>query len=769
MMTLRDDEIDALAGKASMANGCNATFEPVLQMLVQQRPPSDVLDAICRQLEDEEAQPTAVYLLDGGDWVLAAKGRTFPTDLLAGIDAMDLSLHLLTVGGSAESACAFDGGWARHIYSGAGELLGLLVAAGGMALPRGSYAAHIDSACHLATLAVEQRNLIAEAAFRNDRGAAPAMNAAASYRELSMQRITEMMGLQCGISEILDALCRHPGSAREDQQVAFYLINGETWTLAAQGDLTPVNEAALNQFDPADTAEELMRRDAGAAEPRALPIGAGWGRLLYSGASELLGMLIGFAGASGCPRGDLALGIESACRLATLALDQRNLVDERAFKAEHDSLTGLYNRVHCERALGLMLDEATRKHCRPAMIYINLDRFRMVNDVLGHAIGDQLLQRIAQRLQSGIRGADLLVRLGGDEFAVLVADARAIEDSGAIGRRLLQCFKQPFWVSGHELFMRASIGIGWASPESTTASLEHEAYLAMRHAKKNGTSRLAHYDASMAAAPPQSLEIEKRLHFALEREEIAVYYQPQLDCATGLIQGVEALIRWRPDGLGVVSPPAFIPILEETGMIAEFGRYVLFEACRQGKQWIDETGLRLRLAVNVAAAQLASPGFVQEVQEALLETGFPAELLELELTESAFVANFEAAARTFRELRAGAGVSFALDDFGTGQSSLSYLHRMPFQRLKIDQSFVRSIKDGEEPDALLGSILRMAEGLGMSAIAEGVETAHQFEVLRRLRCPEAQGYLFAPPLEAQEFLEYYRKNAAAGEFALRSA
>src|ERR1022692_3888716 len=281
-------------------------------------------------------------------------------------------------------------------------------------------------------------------------------------------------------------------------------------------------------------------------------------------------------------------------------------------------------------------------------------------------------------------------------------------------------------------------------------------------AKQAGKARLVYFHSSMAATPPERLEMEKRLRFALARKEMLVYYQPQVDVFTGRVTGAEALLRWRPEGLGIVSPAAFVPILEETGQIVDFGRWVLGEACRQGREWIDKTGLRLRIEVNVSASQLALPGFVQDVQQPLLETGFPPELLELELTESAFVGDFAAASRTFRNLRTSTGVNFAVDDFGTGQSSLSYLHQLPFQRLKIDQSFIRGIGDGQEPEPLLETILRMAEGLGMSAIAEGVETPHQLKLLQRLRCPEAQGFLFAPPLPPRDFVEFCGKSSSAG-------
>ncbi len=730
----------------------------ILRMIVRQDSPAVVLDALCQHAAEDAGEHLIFFLVDGERWTVIAKGRLVPEAALAAIDPATLSQALFDAGGSeaGEGAlCALDGGWARYLCSGAGELLGMAVGVASAPYPpQGPRAGLIETACHLATLAIEQGNLLAELTFQNSLDAISRLGQRSNYREQSMHRITQMIARQCGVSEILNALCRHAGEGSEDQQLAFFLTDGERWTAAAKGELTQRSESALARFDPARLSEQLLQRDACAADHPAFPFDGGWACHLYSGAGELLGMLVGLEEIPALAHGLAAMDIESICRLATLALEQHNLVEELAFQAEHDPLTGLYNRLHYERALGWMLQEGRRKGRRPALLYINLDRFRMVNDVLGHATGDRLLRQIGRRFESALRAGDLLARVGGDEFAILIADAQEMEDAGAVGGRLLSSLKEPFSTDGHQLFIGAGIGISWASRASTLESLEREAYLALRHAKLGGASRLAYFHSSMAATPPERLEIEKRLHFALPQKEMLVYYQPQVDTLTGRVTGAEALMRWRPAGLGVVSPSAFVPILEETGLIGEFGRWILAEACRQGREWMDQTGLRLRMGVNVAAAQLALPGFVQDVQQALMETGFPPELLELELTESAFVGDFAAAARTFRNLQSSAGVTFALDDFGTGQSSLSYLHRLPFQRLKIDQSFIRRIMDGQEPEPLLESILRMAQGLGMSAIAEGVETPHQLQVLRSLRCPEAQGYLFAQPMTAGEFREY---------------
>ena len=747
---------------------CDASLRQIVRMVVHQNDPAEVLEALCRLLGgDDKNQPIAFFLMDDDRWTIAAKGRLVPRTeaALNRIDPAQLSQALFQAGASApeRSARPFEAGWARHLFSGLGELLGIVVGlAEGPLLPFGPHASRIESACHLATLAIEQRNLLAELASQTGRDAVARLSRNSDYGELSMQRVTQMIARQCAPREILEALCQHAGEAREEQQVAFFLNDGEEWALAAKGDLTAKAEAALASIDPARLSEALFQPSACIADRTEFPFDHGWARHLFSGTGELLGMLVGLADGPILPSGSLAVRVESICRLATLALEQRNLVEELAFKAEHDSLTGLYNRAYYERMLSSTLQEGRRTGRRAALLYINLDRFRLVNDVLGHATGDRLLDRIGRRFRSGLRAEDALARVGGDEFAVLVANAPAIEDAGAVAGHLLRSLAEPFSVDGHELFIGASIGIGWAAPESTPESLERQAQLALSRAKQAGKARLVYFHSSMAATPPERLEMEKRLRFALARKEMLVYYQPQVDVFTGRVTGAEALLRWRPEGLGIVSPAAFVPILEETGQIVDFGRWVLGEACRQGREWIDKTGLRLRIGVNVSASQLALPGFVQDVQQPLLETGFPPELLELELTESAFVGDFAAASRTFRNLRTSTGVNFAVDDFGTGQSSLSYLHQLPFQRLKIDQSFIRRIGDGQEPEPLLETILRMAEGLGMSAIAEGVETPHQLKLLQRLRCPEAQGFLFAPPLPPRDFVEFCGKSSSAG-------
>jgi predicted signal transduction protein with EAL and GGDEF domain len=306
--------------------------------------------------------------------------------------------------------------------------------------------------------------------------------------------------------------------------------------------------------------------------------------------------------------------------------------------------------------------------------------------------GLQLLRGFTLRVQ--LQPGDILSRLGGDEFGVLLADVNNDAQVVAKADLLLSSLQDSFAVDEHKLFINASIGIGCQRPASTVESLQREAYVALYHAKRAEKSRSMQFDPSMAVTPPERLEMEQRLRSVLANREMLLHYQPQVELSSGHLAGAEILILWQPPGLDIISPSAFVPILKETGMIVEFGHWALHQACRQGKDWITATGCSLRLAVNVSALQFARREFVREVEQVLSDTGFPPGLLELELTESMFVGNYAVARTVFQRLQR-IGITLALDDFGTGQSSLAYLQELPLQRLKIDQSFVRYIGEGD--------------------------------------------------------------------------
>jgi len=355
------------------------------------------------------------------------------------------------------------------------------------------------------------------------------------------------------------------------------------------------------------------------------------------------------------------------------------------------------------------------------------------------------------RFQSCLPPDSMLARVGGDEFAVLTTAAQAV----ALADRLLQSLHEPFHADEHQLFIGASVGIACAQASATAESLQREAWVALYHAKAMGKGRWVEFHPSMAAVPPERLEMEKCLRSALAKNEMTLFYQAQIELSTGHVRGAEALLRWNPEGLGRISPSAFIPILEETGLIVEFGLWVLREACRQGIAWRRYAGRALRISVNVSALQFLHPGFARDVERILDETGFPPELLELELTESIFVQDFEGARAVLRRLRT-IGVHSAIDDFGTGQSSLSYIHELPFQRLKIDRAFVSPLTDGEKTPSIVANIINMAASLGMKTIAEGIDSVVQLDLLRSMGCDQGQGFFFSLPLPADEFLSLWR-------------
>lgn len=571
-----------------------------------------------------------------------------------------------------------------------------------------------------------------------------------SDRETALELIVR----QAEPGRIFDALCLEAGERPEDRQIAFFTLDDDVWRLAATGELQGPSRGALDRVRPEELSKLILSEDATGRNGAAFE--DGWAQHLYSGIGEILGMLVCFAPGPVALEARRAEALDGVCRLASLAIEQRNLRDELTWRGDHDSVTGLCTHVFFARALSARM---RRSQGPVALLHVNLDRFRQVNDVLGHSVGNSVLwivgKRFAARLSAGGNEGDLLSRAGGDEFAVML-DHGTRERTSAMAESLLRSLAMPLSVAKHQMFVSASIGISCAGPESTAQSLQREAYVALYHAKKSGKSRFLHFDPSMAATSPERLEMEKRLRSALAAGELQLNYQPQVELATGRPTGAEALLRWNPPGLGVISPATFVPILEETGLIVEFGRRALREACRQGRKWLDESGVALQIAVNVSALQLRDAGFVADVEKALAESGLPAELLELELTESVFIGDYGSARRLLERLHR-TGLTLALDDFGTGQSSLSYLQELPFHRLKIDRSFVGTITGPGTCPPLIANIIGMARSLGMASVAEGIERVDQAEVLRATGCAEGQGYLFSPPLPPEEFADWIAK------------
>jgi diguanylate cyclase (GGDEF)-like protein len=568
-----------------------------------------------------------------------------------------------------------------------------------------------------------------------------------------------MIARHADLPSTLHTLCLMAGEAADDRQIAFFLIEKDHWELAATGDLTPESEILLARIVPETLSEDLFAAERLGPDRNSCSLGDFRCRHLFSGIGEMLGLLVCLTPVTAHAVPCQAEFIEPLCRLAALAIEQRNLLDELTWQAEHDTVTGLCTRTRFEKVLSSHLP-AVGDAPGTALLCINLDRFRLVNGVLGHSLGNRVLKFVGMRFTSCLPGGALLARVGGDEFAVLARADQAIP----LAHLLLDQLADAFCVDEHQLFIGASIGISLARHSSTAESLQREGYIALYHAKRQGKGRWVEFSPAMEAIPPERLEMEKCLRSALVRNEMSLAWQAQIEISTGAVMGAEALLRWNPEGLGSIAPAAFIPILEETGLIVEYGLWVLREACRQGAAW-REAGTALRIAVNVSALQFLDPGFARDVERILAATGFPPALLELELTESLFIEDFERARRVFRHLQR-LGVALALDDFGTGQSSLSYLQQLPFQRLKIDRAFVAPMKENSAPHPLVANIIQMAASLGMKTLAEGIDDVVQLDMLRSMGCDEGQGYFFSLPLPADEFFAFWRaglESAAVAE------
>ena len=456
-------------------------------------------------------------------------------------------------------------------------------------------------------------------------------------------------------------------------------------------------------------------------------------------------------------RGIAVRGCEGcAQRMAGSQTDihERKQAEEQLYHdALHDALTGLPNRVllmdRLERAL-----ERTRREPSAvcAVLFIDLDRFKNVNDSLGHLAGDHLLVECARRLMTDRRPGDTLARLGGDEFILLLEGVSGLEDAVHVVERIQEQFAHAFEILGHDLYMAASIGVAMGSKEyQRPEDLLRDADNAMYQAKARGKACYSVFDASMHTRAVAFLQVETSLRRAIDRQNFLIYYQPVVCLQSGELVGFEALLRWQHAERGLILPADFIPLAEETRLILRIGDWVLREACRQLQAWRrKQAGLeRVHIAVNVSSKQFSEENLVARVAGILTETGLPANSLVLEITESVIMENMELAAAKLRELRS-LGIRISMDDFGTGYSSLSYLHRFPVDTLKIDQSFVRHMGEAGESVEIVRAILSLARTLHLDVVAEGTETQAQADILQSLGCPHSQGYLYSVPLPKQQ-------------------
>jgi diguanylate cyclase (GGDEF)-like protein len=428
--------------------------------------------------------------------------------------------------------------------------------------------------------------------------------------------------------------------------------------------------------------------------------------------------------------------------------------------AFHDTLTNLPNRALLAENLKFVIERA-RQHedYQFAVLFLDLDRFKNVNDSLGHSIGDQLLITMARRLESCIREVDMVARLGGDEFAILLDGIPNQAEATNMARRIQEKLQSPFNISGHEVFTTTSIGIalsstGYDHPEN----MLRDADTAMYRAKAQGKACYEVFDKGMHTHAVYVLQMENDLRRAIEREELRVYYQPIVALDNGQLAGFEALIRWQHPERGFINPADFIPLAEDTGLIVPLGLWILKRACQQlGQwQWQSPANRSLFMSVNLSGKQVAQPDLVENIRDILEETHVDAKYLKLEITESAVMENAEMAARLLKRLK-GLGVQLSIDDFGTGYSSLSYLHRFPVNTLKIDRSFVGRIGEAAENIEIVRTVISLAENMGMEVVAEGVETLSQLTQLRKLKCQYGQGYLFSRPVDADSVSAWITK------------
>jgi len=447
-------------------------------------------------------------------------------------------------------------------------------------------------------------------------------------------------------------------------------------------------------------------------------------------------------------------------RGVTRDVTERKAAEERIrHLAQHDELTGLPNRTMFNQNVRHSINRAQRYGRSLAVLFIDLDRFKLINDTLGHEAGDRALEEIAERLRGCMRGSDTIARFGGDEFVILIEEFTAPSDVTGVVNKLLGAVKTPVKHQGQEFSLSASVGISTYPDDGKDAqTLLKNADIAMYRAKDKGRNTFQFYSSEMNVHSVERLAMESSLRMALERGEFLLHYQPKVEINTGRAVGMEALIRWRHPQLGLVFPEQFIPLAEETGLIVPIGEWVLRTACSQNRAW-QQQGMRpLRVAVNLSARQFMDERLLEAVTEVLKQTGLDAKYLELELTESTVMQNPEKTIKILNAFKA-MGIHLAIDDFGTGYSSLAYIKQFPIDSLKVDQSFIEDIPSDDDDVAITKAIIALAQSLNLTVVAEGVENAEQLKILRDLICDQMQGYYCSKPLPEHEFVDFLRTSA----------
>jgi diguanylate cyclase (GGDEF)-like protein/PAS domain S-box-containing protein len=462
---------------------------------------------------------------------------------------------------------------------------------------------------------------------------------------------------------------------------------------------------------------------------------------------------------SAAPIHDRAGTVTGAVMVFHDVSEARTLSLRMSYLAQHDSLTDLPNRIMLSDRLDQAIGLAHRHGDKLAVLFLDLDRFKHINDSLGHAVGDRLLRSVARRLLTCVRNSDTVSRQGGDEFVILLPDLVHAGQAAITANKVLASLRDCHRIDKHELHVTASMGIViYPEDGASVGTLMKNADCAMYKAKESGRDSYQFFTAEMNERALERQSVESSLRHAIERSELVLHYQPKLNLETGVIVGVEALVRWNHPERGLVAPSHFIPVAEECGFIVSIGRWVLGQACRQAKSWNDAGLPPMRMAVNISAVELRAKDFVTAVRDALTATGLDPDCLELELTETFLMQDSKATALVLHAIKA-LGVHLTLDDFGTGYSSLSYLKRFPIDTLKIDQSFVRHLVTDSDDASIVRAVIGMGKSLNMQVVAEGVETPEQLAFLRQQVCPEGQGYFFSRPIEAAAFGQLVKRKA----------
>ncbi|EGV52205.1 sensor domain-containing protein [Candidatus Endoriftia persephone] len=451
------------------------------------------------------------------------------------------------------------------------------------------------------------------------------------------------------------------------------------------------------------------------------------------------------------PNGELTHYVSVFSDITTVKQAQQKL----EHLAQHDPLTGLPNRLLIDEMLEHTIGGARREDKRSAVMFLDLDGFKTINDSLGHRVGDRVLQKVADRLRRALRGPDMVARLGGDEFLVVIERLDQQADVAIIAEKLLAQFREAFPVEGRELFITASIGISlFPGDGATAADLIQHADSAMYRAKESGRNAYQFYETALTTNAQRHLDTASQLRHAIARKQFVVHYQPQFDLLSGALSGMEALVRWQQTDSRLVGPGEFITIAEQSGLIGEIGAQVMQQACHQAARWLKAGARFERIAINLSAIQITRGNLQLQVKQCLQRTGLPPENLELEITESLFIDASEAILEQINALRA-LGITFSIDDFGTGYSSLAYLKRLPVERLKIDQSFIHDIPGDPGNAAIASAVIGIGQSLGLRVIAEGIETEQQRLFLLQHNCPYGQGYLLGRPVPTEHFAKQF--------------